>query len=717
MQLIRENSDYPQFRLRLLYSGFLFAVVLGCFSAEVALAQSPSEGASEAGIIDEILVTARKRNEEVLDVPMSVSVLSGNAIEQLGARNTRDIGSLFPGVSFNDSNGSGGEYSIRGITSAGSGSDTSIGLYVDEVYIGEESAMSQRLFDLQNIQVLRGPQGTVFGRNTVAGAVNIITRKPSEEFGGTFEASVGNYGLRQLGGTLNMPIVEDKFLARVSYTNRSRDGYLDNAINPGDAGNDEDGYNARAHLSGRLTNSLDMLLSFDASNDKTCENMFKIIDGVLFNGNTDPDSSEWDEACESERDIGGVSLRFDKEFENITFTSITAYRDRETTFLTDRDFTGLPILMTGLDQDADQFSQEFRIASREKDGFSWVAGFFYFDRDVFTKTILDLGPGFLGPGNRNTVNALSSIKTESIAVFGTMNYQFSDAMTLEVGLRYTDEDKSLDYEQTATLPIPGFGVVDPFSTDTNDGEWSPTVTLTYKPSDDSSIYGRIARGFKSGGFNAGPSSDPSTIQFKPEFMTNYEFGYKTRFMGGRAQFDSAIFYLDYEDIQQSDQDGAGFFISNAASATSIGVETQFSVQVNDNVNINAGFGYVDAEFDEFGDRSGNKMPRAPEWTGSVSAHVTWDVGAGGTLFFTPTAAYRDDNYINAANTELFKQPSYTIVDLRTGYESAAGWSIAAWWRNLTDERVNLSGFDVAPLFFAVTTSPPLTYGVDFRWNF
>jgi iron complex outermembrane receptor protein len=690
-------------------------VAAGAALPESVLAQA--EAVSQGQTIEEIVVTARKREERVQDVPMAISAISGERLERAGGDNLRDIGSLFAGVSFNDSNGSGGEFSIRGLTSAGSGSDTSVGLYVDEVFVGDEASMSQRLYDLQTFQILKGPQGTLFGRNSVAGAVNIVTRKPEADFGGSVDITVGDYGLMQYGVTLNAPIMSDRLMTRVNYIDRKRDGYLKNSAQPGVRGNDEDGHSLRAHLLGRPTDTLEVLLSVDDSHDDTCDNMFKVIGGTLANGNTDPDISAWDGPCASVRDVSGVSLRADQKFSGMTLTSITAYRERDTEFLTDRDFTGLPILATGLNTDEHQFTQEVRLASAGNERVNWVVGAFWFERDYLQDTILDLGPGFLGPGLRNTVHALADTTTRSLAGFGSVEFHVTGALSAEVGLRYTSETKSLDYEQTATLPIPGFGVVAPFNKDVDGGEWSPTLTLTYRVQPDAMAYARIARGFKSGGFNAGPSSDPSRIEFAPEFLTSYEIGYKGVFLDGLATFDGDVFYLDYSDIQQSDQDGAGFYIGNAASARSYGVETQFSLRVLDRLSLRGGVGYVNAKYDDFGARSDNELARAPKWTGSLSAELNLPAGDAGSFVLMPEVAYRDANYVDSANTELFRQQANTVVNVRAGFESTAGWSVIGWVRNLTDERYTLGGFSVAPIVHAVTISAPRTYGVDLRWSF
>jgi iron complex outermembrane recepter protein len=680
---------------------------------------SPSwaqEATQAPHVVEEVVVTARKRDELAQDVPMSISAIGGERLERIGAETLRDIGGAFPGVSFNDSNSGNSEFSIRGLTSAGSGSDTSVGLYVDEVFVGDEAAISQRLFDIDSFQVLRGPQGTLFGRNTVAGAINVVTRKPEPVFGAVAETTFGNYGLRQFSGALNVPLGM-RAAARINYVDRSRDGYLENRANPGEYGNDEDGQSLRFHLQADPTDSLRLLLSLDGSRDRTCDNMFTLVGGTLYDGNTDPDISAWDGSCGRSADVRGASLRADQQFGDLAFTSITAYRDRETAFLTDRDFTALPVLETGLDTDESQFTQEFRLASPGGDRLNWVAGLFFYKRQYYQNTILDLGPGFLGAGLRNTVNALADTDAESYAAFGSAEYRLADRLTVELGLRYTYETKSIAYEQTATLPIPGFGVVAPFEREVSGGEWSPTLTLSYDVGPDAMIYGRVARGFKSGGFNAGPSSNPAQIEFQPENLMSYEIGYKARLLDGRLLLDGDVFYMDYEDIQQSDQDGAGFFISNGATARSYGFEAQAQWRLADNVILNTGLGYVDARYEEFGARSGNDLPRAPRWTGSISLDLSHDLGGAGSVFVIPEVTYRGANYVDSTNTELFRQEAHTLVNLRAGFESSDNWSLVVWGRNLTDERFTLGGFAVAPVIYAHTPSPPRTYGVDLRWEY
>lgn len=704
-------------RLRVvLAAGVAFAALCSDMAAAQTKDAIAPAGAETAKIEELIVVTARRRVEALQDVPMAVTVLGGEELARRGAANLRDIGGAFAGVSFNDSNSSGGEFTIRGLNSAGSGSDSSIGVYIDEVFVGAEQAAGQRLLDIESFQLLRGPQGTLFGRNTVAGAVNIVTRKPENGLGADLSATVGNYNLKQYGVVVNVPIVDDRLLTRLSYVKRKREGYLANDAAPGEPGNNENGETWRAQILARPTESLDVLLSLDSIKDNGCENMFRLVGGSLFTGVTDPDRSAWDGPCESDREAGGVSLRVDQRFDTMAFISISAFRKRDTSFLTDRDFTVQPILSTGLNSDEDIFSQEFRLVSTGDRALNWAAGLYYFQRDFTQDTILDLGPGFLGPGRRNIVKATAHTETQSWAAYASAEYRITDAWRAELGLRYTYETKDLEYMQTATLPIPGFGVVAPFKDKTDGGEWSPTFTLSYHLNDDAMLYGRLARGYKSSGFNTAASSNPSRIAFDPEFVNSYELGYRAAYLDGRVRVDGNVFYLDYKSIQVADQDGAGFYIGNAAAARSFGAELQLNARLNRFVDLSAGAGYVDAQYEEYGARSGNAMPRAPRWTGSLALDMHAPA-TGGKLFVAPEIFYRSKNFVDSANTPLFAQPAHTLVNLRAGYRHDDGWSIAAWGRNLTDERFNLGGFAIAPLLFAVTTSPPPTYGVDLRWEF
>ncbi len=683
--------------------------------AGMAQAQDSAEGAAAAPI-ESVVVTARKRSESIQTVPMSISAVSGEDLTRAGDSTMRDIGAKFPGVSFNDSNGPGGEFSIRGVTSANSGSDTSIGLYIDDVFIGSEASIGERLFDLQSVQVLRGPQGTLFGRNTVAGAINVVTNKPTDTFGGEVQAEVGNHGLYQGGIALNVPLVDDQLFARGSFVYRTHDGYLKNTVD-GSSGNEENGYSGRAQLLFTPTSRLNVLVSFDTSHDDACDNMFRIVSGLLYTGNTNPNQSAWDSTCSDKRDVNGGSVRVDYDLGWANFSSISAYRHVSIGFLTDRDFTATPIITTGASTDRDQFTQEFRLTSPDSGDFRWVAGAFYYNTDELNDTLATLGPGYLGPGNYDYVDATAKTKTWSLAGYGSAEYHFSPNWSAELGIRYTYEHRRLDYVQTATLPVPGFSPVPAFQDGVDGSEFSPAATVSYHWSPDTMAYVRVARGYKSGGFNTSISSNPAKIAFEPEFLTSYETGIKTSLFGGRALFNGTVYYLDYKDIQIASQTGAGFYIGNAASARSYGVETELTASLTDNLLVHGGLGYVNSRFDGGGANSGNHMRRAPQWTASLGLDYTHNVGTLGDVFFRPDVTYRGSNYVDDANTAQFIQKAHLEVNARAGIDLEGGWTVALWGRNLADRRYTLGGFAISPLGFYITQAPPRTFGIDVRKTF
>lgn len=692
--------------------GAMLGGALLALDAAAAMAQTAPDNGSA---LNEIVVTARKRNESLQQVPLSISAVSGNDLQRLGGTTFSDIGHLFPNVSFNDSNTQGGDFSIRGLTSGGSGSDTSIGLYVDDVFIGPESTIGERLIDLDTVQVLRGPQGTLFGRNTVAGAINITTRKPTDTQEVTLGAVLGNYGLYQVEATLNQPI-NDKVLTRTTFVRRARDGYLDN-LDHGSAGNDEDGYSGRAHVLFKPGDRLQVLATVDASVDHTCDNMFKIIAGTLYTGNTNPDQSRWNGPCKNGRDIVGATLRADYQLESVKLSSISAYRYRSTKFVTDRDFTSVNVATSGLDTIENQFTQEFRATSPGGERLNWVAGVFVFDRSADNVTRLGLGPGLLGGNLSDNVVTDAKVDTLSVAAYGSLEYYLTPALSAELGLRYTYERKTLDYVQTATLPVPGFSSVPAFGKRVNGGELSPSFNLSYRWSPTMLTYLRIARGFKSGGFNAATSSDPNKIEFKPEYLTSYELGVKSELLDRRLRLNASVYYYDYTDIQQSSQTGAGFFISNAASARSYGAELEMNYRATRDLLLIASAGYANANYVDYGTMSGNRLPRAPRWTLSGSVDWTFASGSWGQAYLRPEIDFRTKNYVDNANTPLFVQQSHAVLNARIGIDSASNWSAGLWGRNLTDRRYTLGGFSLAPVGYYTTVAPPCTFGADFRVTF
>jgi iron complex outermembrane receptor protein len=695
----------------------LLASGLLCGVAYPQEATQPTDAAHRA-IIDEVVVTARKRNEQIQDVPMSVSAVGAQDLEEGGYTMLKDIGFLFPNVSFNDSNGSGASLSIRGLESDAFGGDASVGLYLDEVYVGSEGTLGQRIVDIERIEVLRGPQGTLFGRNTVAGAINVTSVKPSAEPEFKLDATYGSYDLVSLRAVASGPLASDRLFGRITAAHRTRDGQLENRLG-GPAGNDQDGQSARAQVLFVPADSLELLLSLDASRDRTFDNLFDITGANALG--RDPDGydrvSEWSPRGFNDRDIWGASVRATYTVDDLTVTSISALRSTKGGFLSDRDFTSIPILETGSKSNDDSFSQELRLSTSHEKGTNWVLGLYYFGLDDDRETDVHILEGFLGPGLRDDVVTKAHTQTWSAAIFGNLDFALSDTTNLELGARYTHDQRDLSYEQTAALPIPGFLPVPLFTDSVSNGELTPTATLRYKASENFMTYVRYARGYKSAGFNSGPSANPDQLVYKPEFVDSAEIGFKSDLLNQRLRLNLTAFYLEYKDIQLSELDFSGGFVSNAAEATSKGAELEIKIAPTAGLQLAAGIGYTDASFKKFLDRTGNRLPRAPKWTASFVGEYQWALTSGVDAFARGEAAYRSENFIDTSNSSIFEQPSHTVVNARFGIQSSNGrWQVAAWGRNLTNEDYLLSGFSL-PFANYITIAEPRSYGVDVSFHY
>jgi iron complex outermembrane receptor protein len=375
------------------------------------------------------------------------------------------------------------------------------------------------------------------------------------------------------------------------------------------------------------------------------------------------------------------------------------------------------MLTIGLDTDDQQFSQEFRATSTGNDRLKWIAGVFLFDRSWLTTSTLGFGPAYLGFGRSTSVRARSDIHTFNAAGYGSAEYFLTPELSAEVGLRYSFERKKLNYQQTVGLPLPQFLPVPLLRRSIDGDDFAPSAGLTYRWSPDFRTYVRVARGFKGGGFNAGPSSNPASIEFQPEYMNTYEVGFKSELFDHRLQLNAAAFYLEYKDIQQSQQSSAGFFITNGASARSYGGEVSAVLRAADDLLLTANAGYTDAKYREFGLLSGNRLPRAPRWTAHAGADWTFLRAGWGQAYLRPDVSFRSRSFFDNENTALLAQERHVVLDLRVGIDSSSNWSAGIWGRNLTDRRYSVGSFSLLPFAYYVTPAAPRTFGVDFSVRF
>ena len=693
-------------------------LLLSPFTTMTSFAEDGDQ--SEARVLEEIIVTATRRSETKQDVPISISVVGADDIDGSGSINMQDISSLVPNFVFGQGNNEAtSNISIRGIFSYVApgqvGFDQSASVYVDGVYMGKQFAANADLGQTERVEVLRGPQGTLFGKNTVAGAVNIISRKPGNELEGGVSLNLGNRDLVHVTSNVNVPLVDDRLALRLSLGHRSQGGYVTNTFL------DDDDIGSAEVTSGRVQlrftpgerTTVDLNSDFFSADNR--DYIFEYIaDNPLNDNKKFTKTNNHPET--TDRELFGISLTVEHLFGNgYTFTSISGWRDDKVSFEADIEGNPLDIFAGTFIVEPQQFTQELRVASPTDKAYDFVAGLYYFDQESLSVDVLKPGKNFPFPPAAGPANQSQAVDAESIAAFVHANFHLSDALTVFAGVRYTDETKTLVvYPTVCTNPITCIALRLPNHTEpldapinatTKEPTWS--VGLRYNIDDDIMVYGTVARGVKSAAFNKvrEPVSALSAnlLAAEAEFLTNYEIGAKTSWLERRLELNFAAFYMDYEDLQvRTTCVACGPIpvqtLSNAAAADSKGFELELSALATDNLLITAGLGYSDATYKEFTgvtdnrnrtlvDASGNDIPLAPNWTINLALQHQARVG-GGTLTSRLDYAFIDDRYslTGVINDVDWFLPSQSLLNARLTYRPRNNnWGISAWAKNLTDD--------------------------------
>ena len=713
-----------------------------------ALAQDAGEEQTTASSrgVDTIIVTARKKEESLQETPISVTAFTAEMIEDTGITDIADVALRTPGLTYGDY---GDEKlsptSLRGVIggSGSAGADGAVGFYLDEVFLGQGVGATIDLFDMETIEVLRGPQGTLFGRNTIGGLIHYRTARPSEDFEAYVEAEIGDFGQRRIGGAVSGPLVGGSVLARLAFVRNQRDGTSYNVLLNEDV-NSEDSWSARGQLQFNIGESTTWRLAADyrevdqdalvfetlSYNDATT---FAFAAFTVFGAerNTDPfDRDVYADDITYERsEAFGVSSHFSTTLGSVELVNITSYRDHEYENRTDTDRSALRWAYDGDPEDVSRFSNELRL-SWSTGNFDWITGLYYFEQDTSNLSFVELGPdllSLLGVGPI-TLQAGSNAQmdTTSYAGFGSVIWNVSDRFDISVGGRYTYEEKSIDYSQADALGLLGgdFAV-------TAEDDWSeftPSFNMRYRFTDNVLGYATISQGFKSGGFNDA-LGDANGISFDPETLTNYEGGLKTTLFDGLAQANLAVFYMDWEDIQISgDNPNTPVFdpiILNAGAAYSTGVEFELLSQPTDNLTVNFNTSWLEAEFDGGSLPDGtplNVIPRAPEYTANLGMTYQAPLVDTADWFVGAEVLARGESFLTLDNQEDGRVGSHAFVNFQLGLEAPDGrWRLAAWGRNIGDETVKQRLFDLANQDVIgqkfIILNDPTTYGLSLRLRY
>lgn len=711
------------------------AIVL---AALPAVAQEAPPAAQQASTLDEVVVTARRREERLQDVPVAVTALSSEALENLQASDIGALEGAVPNLTLHEGDAANAVVYLRGVGQVDSlaFADPGVGVYVDDVYLGRAQGAFLSVYDVDRIEVLRGPQGTLYGRNTIGGAVKFVSTPLSADWGGRAEGSVGDYGLVEtrisVGGALN----EDAtLLGKAAVSVSRRDGYSDNAFTGEDDG-DKDQIAGRVSAEYRPSDDLSFRLNIDASQDRpdtsrTPARATQVL-GLYPDTMADPFKVDADFNDLNTLDAFGAALTADWAVSDLwSFKSVTAWRSMDYASHLDLDATPLAVFGVYVDENQHQFSQEFQL-TYAGERLNAVAGVFYFDETDLTYS------GLLGPVISLVTGSINDQHNRSWAAYGQATYDLTERLSLTAGLRYTDEDKDFRRTQTFYGPVtapperddPGLLVTDIDTSESWDS-WSPKLGLDYTVSDDVMAYVSVSRGFKSGGFDGRANDASGAAPYDPETLWAYEAGVKSTLMDRRLTANMAVFWNDYTDLQLSSfsADGGGGFIAlftNAGAATTRGAELELTARPVPELTLNATVGYLDARYDEYTGPGGvdisdqRHLVNAPEWSARLGGVYVADLGVNGSLTLGADASYRSKVYPTVSSSEVLAQDGYTLVD------AFVRWSdgddrlfLQLGGRNLTDERHIEQGFDLSDslgyqlAYFGAPRTVRLTAGFKF----
>jgi len=788
-----------------IHSSVILAALYGsCLIPDISQAK---ESAGDSVALEEIIVTARKRAESLQNTPIAVSAFSAQGLEDRGISNISQIEQFTPNLVFDTSEGIGGGSSaqvfIRGIGQSDFtiGTEPGVGIYLDGVYIGRTPGAVLDLMDLERVEVLRGPQGTLFGRNTIGGAISLINQRPSDEFGGRMEVTGGTDNHIDAKAVINIPL-SDTFRTKFTGLTKNQDGFVRNLTNGQKLG-DVNILAGRFAVDWDPSPEVNIRFSVDGSRQRqagapttgiffddtflapgtmgpptdsgqpffvgTIAGFYNSIgqNGVpgvippppagqdifgqsLVNANGNcafalgaaPVSDTSNPNCfnsqyntgnlyttygsktENNTDVYGLSLIASWDMtDNLSFKSITAYRNMKARFTNDIDNSPLPVGETENNIRQHQFSEEIQFTGIYQN-LKWVTGLYYYSESASDS-------GQITTGSGNFLNG-STIKNNDYAAFGQLTIDLTDRLSLTAGGRYTREDKDFlpqsQYVTAFFIPAPFFnlpenaGTAAAYGCPTNpDGsgvcfpgvsflpgktqtqsvsQFKPLVNLSFQVTEDILTYLTYSQGFKSGGSNQRaifPSLDPSFLLYGPEFATVYEGGIKASFLDNRMRLNGAVFQTNYSNIQTNVQVGFVPTVQNAGDAKITGFELEWQARPTENLKISATLSHLDARYTRVSPNANvtldSHFVNSPAWSASAGLAYIIDLPAGHTLTPRIDWTYSSRTYNDADNNPELAQDALHLINAGLRFDSAdQKWSLALDVKNLTNKAYIVAGF-------------------------
>jgi iron complex outermembrane receptor protein len=684
------------------------AALVAAVVATMAHAQEQQAG------IQEVIVTAQKRSESASRTPVALTALTSADLEKRGIDNAADLTYVVPNVQIGTADGGNTNIYIRGIGSNNTteGGDPAAAFHLDGVYLARPDEARTAFFDVARVEVLRGPQGTLYGRNATAGAINVVTGKPEDTLAGKVSVETGNHDLRRMEGMINVP-VNDKLALRAAVMGEHRDNYVRTAA----PDNRQETTGARLQALFRYSSDGNLLLSVDRTRIKGPNSAGVKLPIATPRGSDGMVNLDTLDAT-GDAVYRGMSAEWNHTFDGGTLTYLGAHRRREAAS-SSYELGGFGPSYSFSGAEAEQTSHELRFSSAGNGPLKWVAGVYAFDEDQATHSSFSSGV---------LTSFAPDFDASSRALFGQGSYALSPALRVTAGVRATRDEKS-SYGQVSTFTLGG-----PIALAVTDTErsWRKTdgkLGVDYEPRPGTMLYASLATGYKAGGFNSASAAGNSPVsEYHPEKLTALEGGLKTKVFGNAGQLNAGAFRYDYRDLQVNSivsvGGGAGLvLVNNAATATISGIEADMKLRVGGAGTFDSSMAYTDARYDRFTncvdeptnevrDCSGNALRNAPKFTATLGYEHRIPAGSG-TVTLRADTRFSSRYYNDDTNSGLFRQGSYTRSGLSGRYDSADyRYHVSLYVRNLENRNVmasrfpavvgNSYGYMAAPRTFGIT---------------
>jgi iron complex outermembrane receptor protein len=736
-----------------------------------------------AAMMEEVVVTATKRAEGIQEVPIAVSAFSGEDLEKRGAQDLYALQQVAPSLAVYNSNGNSGNTSVRirgvGTTGNNPGLESAVGTFIDGVYRSRSGQAVNDMVDIQQIEILRGPQGTLFGKNTSAGALVFTTKKPSHEFGGHVSVGVGDYDDKKVTFAVTGSLIEDTLAGRLSGSWRDRDGYYQDINDDNKAYDNRDRQTIKAQLLWTPTDNWESRLIYDyTEKSETCcaakyhqdgpvGAIIRSLDGFV---NSDRDESRLVgvnyEPYEEVEDWG-VSVESVWDVNDIEVTTLISYREFDVEGGQDIDFSSADILEPQFGISSfENFSFEARAVGTTGD-VDWLVGVYTYTEDLTNQgqvTVSADGGSYIGSLVGAGPTALIPFypvgagykeryaqELEGWSIFTRNTWHINDVLDLTFGLRYSDEEKEafgiindapfgtfIDEFHCVVVPIPSLCTNQSFETERDEQETTGVISLSWAMTENANTYISFSRGYKAGGFNLDQESvgniDPATglfidgSNFEPEFVDAWEIGLKADWMDGRLTTNMAAFHQDFENFQLNSFDGLGFVITNLNEVVSQGFELESTFEINEWLLMTFGATYTDAAYGSNIEPDptlpnnfleGKQLTQSARWQGSASLYGEREVGdliAFGTLNYS----HRGEVNTGSDLDPVKRQGATNIYNVSAGVRTVDDkYELLAWGTNVGNEYVNTVIFNSVFQAGSYSTffAPPRMYGVTFKMNF